>query len=247
MRPQKPHSLNKSANMNMFTKGSAWETSRVADIEKSRKIAWIFSGIFAFGFVVAAIALASLAPLRRTVPYVVKQDTQTGNIEVLQSFDNRQIGNQELMDKYWARSYVQAREQYNWWFIAANYDTVTRLTDPTIAPEYVSQFEGEKALDKIFGDFTDRRIKVLSISPAPDNPKLMTVRFERTTVSRGAVVETPTIFVVTMAYRYVPKTFGAEIDLIRNPMGYQVFAYRRDAEQAASAAQPVSSPAAGTL
>lgn len=216
--------------MSIFNKGANWEATRVSDLEKSRKLAWMFAVLMGFCLVVAVIALAMLTPLRRTVPYVVKQDAQTGNLEVLQSFDNRVIGNQELLNKYWARRYVVAREQYNWWLVAADYDTVAALTDPTIFKEYGDQFIGEKGLDKVFGDFTERRIKVLSIAPSPTNAQQMVIRFERTTISKGTVVEAPTVFVVNMTFRYNPNTYASEAELIRNPMGFQVFSYRRDVE-----------------
>lgn len=220
--------------MSIFKQGANWESTRVSDLEKSRRTAWLFASLFAVCLVVAIIALALLTPLRRTVPYVVMQDAQTGNLEVLQAFDNRTIGQTELLNKYWAQRYVLAREQYNWWLVAADYDVVAALTDPTIFNEYAQQFLGEQGLDKVFGDFTDRRIKILSITPSPTSPNLMVVRFERTTVSRGQVVEAPTVFVANLAFRYNPNPFGAEADLIRNPTGYQVYSYRRDVEVPAS-------------
>lgn len=216
--------------MSFFNKGANWEATRVSDLEKSRKLAWGFAVLMGFCLAVAVIALAMLTPLRRTVPYVVMQDAQTGNLEVLQAFDNRVIGNQELLNKYWARRYVVSREQYNWWLVGADYDNVAALTDPGIFAEYGNQFLGDKGLDKVFGDFTERRIKVLSIAPSPTNLQQMVVRFERTTVSKGAVVEAPTVFVVNMTFRYNPNAYASEAELIRNPMGFQVFSYRRDVE-----------------
>lgn len=216
--------------MSIFNKGANWEASRLSDLEKSRKLAWMFACLLGFCLVVAVIALAMLTPLRRTVPYVVKQDAQTGNLEVLQAFDNRVIGNQEVLNKYWARRYVVAREQYNWWLVASDYDVVAALTDPTIFREYGDQFNGEKSLDKLFGDFTERKIKVLSVAPSPTNAQQMVVRFERTTVSKGAVVEAPTVFVVNLTFRYNSNNYASEAELIRNPMGFQVFSYRRDVE-----------------
>jgi type IV secretion system protein VirB8 len=216
--------------MSIFNKGANWEATRLSDLQKSRKLAWMFAALMGFCVVVAVIALAMLTPLRRTVPYLVKQDAQTGNLEVLQSFDNRVIGNQELLNKYWARKYVVSREQYSWWLVGADYDTVAALTDNGIFAEYGNQFLGDKGLDKVFGDFTERRIKVLSIAPSPTNAQQMVVRFERTTTSKGAVVESPTVFVVNMTFRYNPNTYASEVELMRNPMGFQVFSYRRDVE-----------------
>jgi type IV secretion system protein VirB8 len=222
--------------MNIFTKGSTWEADRIADLIRSRKIAWFYSALFALCFAGAAVALAMLSPLRRTVPYVVKQDSQTGNLEVLQPFDNRAIGSQELLNKYWAQVYVTAREQYNWYLVSSDYDRVASLTDPAIFNEYASQYSGEKGLDKVFGSKTERRIKVLSINPSPTSPGTMVVRFERTTMSNGSMVEAPTYFVANLAFQFKPKAFGAEADLIRNPLGYLVYAYRRDVELPRTAA-----------
>lgn len=230
--------------MSLFNKGANWEAERAADLEKSRKLAWMFASLMGFCLVVAVIALAMLTPLRRTVPYVVKQDAQTGNLEVLQSFDNRVIGNQELLNKYWARRYVLAREQYNWWLVAADYDTVSSLTDPSIFKEYADQFVGEKGLDKVFGDFTERKVKVLSIAPSPSNAQQMVVRIERTTISKGNVVEAPTVFVVNMTFRYKPNTYASEAELIRNPMGFQVYSYRRDVEVPGTSVPGATSEAA---
>jgi type IV secretory pathway component VirB8 len=220
--------------MTIFTQGANWETTRVSDLEKSRRTAWTFAGVLAFCLVVAVVALAMLTPLRRTIPYILKVGDEPGNLEVLQAFDNRTIGKQELLNKYWARRYVLAREQYNWWLVASDYDTVTALTDPAIFKEYGDQFLGDKGLDKVFGDFTERRIQILSIAPSLTNPQQMVVRFERTTLSKGMVVEQPTVFVANLTFRYDPSTYASEAELIRNPMGFQVFSYRRDAENPGS-------------
>jgi type IV secretion system protein VirB8 len=189
--------------------------------------------------VALAIAIIAMLPLRRTVPYLVKVDAG-GNVEVLQTFDNRQIGKQELTDQYWARTYVKAREQYNWWMVGTDYETVARLTDPTIFPEYGNQFTGEKGMDKVFGANTDRSIKVISVTPSPTQAGNMVVRFERTTRTKGMLVEPPTVFVVQLVYRYNVKTVGAQADLQQNPLGYEVISYRRDAEVGTSSTEAVA-------
>lgn len=228
--------------MSIFTSGPNWEATRFADMEKSRRLAWMFAALLGLCLVVAVIALAMLTPLRRTVPYLVKQDAQ-GNLEVLQAFDNRVIGSQELLNKHWTRRYVTAREQYNWWLVGSDYDIVASMTDQSIFAAYSEQFVGDKGLDKVFGDFTDRRIKILSIAPSPTNPQQMVVRFERTTMSKGVLVEPPTVFVANLTFRYNPNTYASEADLIRNPVGFQVYAYRTDVEAPGTAA-PVGAPGA---
>ncbi len=223
--------------MSIFNQGANWETSRVSDLERSRKTAWMLTGLLGICLLATIIALALLTPLRRTVPYLIKQDAQTGNIEVLQSFDNRMVGNQEVLNKYWARRYVTAREQYNWYLVGGDFDNISAMTDPVIFKDYGDQFLGEKGLDKVFGDFTERKIKILSIAPSPTNAQQMVVRFERTTISKGVVVEAPTSFVANLTFRYNPNAYASEAELIRNPMGYQVYSYRRDVEVLATGEQ----------
>ena len=225
--------------MNLFQKGSQWDADRVADALASRRRAYIVAGTAGALVVALSIAIIAMLPLRRTVPYLVKVDAG-GNVEVLQTFDNRQIGKQELTDQYWARTYVKAREQYNWWMVGTDYETVARLTDPTIFPEYGNQFTGEKGMDKVFGASTDRSIKILSVTPSPIQAGNMVVRFERTTKTKGMLVEPPTVFVVQLVYRYNVKTVGAQADLQQNPLGYEVISYRRDAEVGVISTEPVS-------
>ena len=85
--------------MSIFTSGANWEALRVSDTERSRKLAWMFAALLGFCLVVVVITFATYVMTRRPVPYVIKQDAQTGNVEVLQSFDNRRVGKQELLDK----------------------------------------------------------------------------------------------------------------------------------------------------
>ena len=214
----------------LFAKGSQWDASRVSDALASRRRAYMVAAAEAVIIVALVMAVVTMLPLRRTVPYIVKVHEPSGNIEVLQTFDNRLIGKQELTDQYWARTYVKAREQYNWWMVGSDYETVARLTDPTIFPEYGSQFVGEKGMDKVFGAATDRSIKILSVTPSPTQVGNIVVRFERTTKTKGMVVEPPTVFVAQLVFRYNVKTAGAQADLQQNPLGYEVINYRRDAE-----------------
>lgn len=220
--------------MNLFNKGMDWEAEHLSDLKKSNRRAWIITGVLAVLLAISVVSLALLAPMRRTVPYTVMVDKTTGNVEVLQPFDNRQIEMTDLIKKYWASKYVMSREQYNYWLIGADYDFVSRTTAEKAWPEYAEQFSGEQSLDKVFGKDTERRIKILSVVPSPTLSDAFVIRFERTTVTKGAMVEQPTIYSAIVRYAFAPRQFGPERELLINPMGFVVTAYRRDVEQAAS-------------
>jgi type IV secretion system protein VirB8 len=195
---------------------------------------------------VAVVAAATLSHLRQVIPYIVKVDGNGQNIEVLQAFDNQLIPKSELMDMHWVERYVVAREQYNYWLVSSDYLFVEGTSDPQAFGDYSAQFQGEKALDKVFGRETERRIKVLGVTASPTIKNQISVRFERTTVSKSVLAEPPTIYVATVAYRYDPSFRGSQFEMRRNPMGFKVSAYRRDAELASTAATAAPGVVAGT-
>ena len=236
----------RSALARLLAKGQSWEDEDRERDKREIRIAWRVAGGMSFVAVAMGISLATLAPLRRTIPYLVHTDA-AGNVEVLQTFDNRLIGTQELHDLYWANRYVLAREQYNWWLVEGDYDFVFRTTDESIREEYTKQFQGLHAMDKDFGADTDRRIKIISVVPSPTLKNTMVVRFTRTTITKGQVVEPPTPFIVNMSFKYKRKTTGPLIDLIQNPDGYDVYAYRRDPEIGAAVVPQASSAAATSV
>ncbi len=218
-----------------FLDGQTWEADRQAQLIKSERRAWRVAGVATAVAVLAVAGMTLLAPLKRVVPYVFTVDHATGNVEVINALDDRTtIGYQELLDKHWAAKYVMARESYMYRLLQHDYDTVLALSADTVAREYASIFDGENARDKKLGSSTEMKVKILSVSLANDSvgPKAV-VRFERTTkniASEGS--GTPQYFVATLAFTYMPSMTGKERDLIANPLGYKVVAYRVDAEMA---------------
>lgn len=209
-----------------------WQADLDHKRERSLQVHRRLNYILGLLLCVSSAAHLTYSQLHERIPYILKVDSNAdrGNIEVLQAFDNRQIGIDQLTDMYWARTYVQAREQYNWWLVGGDYDLVSRLTEPTILGDYTKQFEGINALDKTLGSDTEWKVSVLSVAPAPTRQDEMVVRFKRTTVVRGKPTEVTT-YVVNLSYRHKMQNWRAPLaDLVRNPSGYQVYAYRRTPE-----------------
>ena len=228
-----------------YLEGNDWEADRQARLEKSERRAWIVAGSAAFIAIAAVIGMASLAPFKRVVPYVLAIDRATGNVEVVSAADDRSVsivGYQELMDKHWAQRYIVARESYNYKLLQNDYDTVLALSSDDVGREYAQQYEGPNARDKRYGAGIDMRVKVLSVTLAQDDVGTKAVvRFEKS-LKRNAqdAADAPQYYVATFPFEYKPSMFGREKDLIQNPLGYRVTGYRVDAEIA-----PVSANNAG--
>jgi len=75
--------------------------------------------------------MALLAPFKRVVPMVFAVDKASGNTELVNAADDRnvaQLGYQELLDKHWGSRYVIARESYFYHLLQTDYDTVLMLS-----------------------------------------------------------------------------------------------------------------------
>jgi type IV secretion system protein VirB8 len=226
-----------------FDEGRGWEADRQARIEKSERRAWLVASGASVIAVVAVIGIASLAPFKRTVPYVFEVDRATGNVELVSAADDRTVvGYQELMDKHWAQKYVVARESYQWNLLQADYDTVLTLSSDEVGRDYAKLYEGPDARDKKYGAAVEMRVTVLSVTLSNDAVgKKAVVRYSKATRrSDSTQVDPPQYFVATLAYAYKPSMVGKEKDLINNPLGYKVTAWRADSEIA-----PVNVPKSG--
>lgn len=222
-----------------------WEADKTARIEQSERRAWLVAGAAAIVALVAVIGIALVGKLKTVQPFLLAMDKTSGNIEVVDAADDRAVkGYQELLDKHWAKKYVIARESYIWTLLQLDYDTVLALSGDGPARDYARKFDGPDALDKKLGAGVERRIKVLSVTLPPDETGKAVVRFERTEKRVEAdTADLPQTFVATLAYEYKPGMRGKEADLIENPLGYKVTAYRADAEIATTSPAPKTASA----
>jgi type IV secretion system protein VirB8 len=230
----KEPSLVKTSDESAFLRDSVnWEDDKVATSKKSERTAWIIAIIGVAISIIAVIGMATLAPLKRVVPYVFAIDKATGNIEFINAADDRATtGYQELLDKHWAQRYVISRESYNYKLLQNDYDTVLSLSADDVGREYAKLYDGANARDKKYGAGIEMKVQVLSITLAQDGAgSKAVVRFQKTTRRiESDTADAPTYFVATFAYEYKPSMFGKEAELIRNPLGYKVTSYRIDSE-----------------
>lgn len=223
-----------------FKEVTDWESDRQSRMEKSERRAWTVAGVATVVAVVAVAGMALLAPFKRVVPMVFAVDRATGNAELVNAADDRnvaQLGFQELLDKHWAERYVLARESYFYRLLQTDYNTVLMLSADEVGRDYARLFEGADPRDKKLGPQTEWKVTVLSVSLQHDGVgSKAVVRFQREQRRLDAErPEAPTYYVATLSYEYKPSMFGKERDLIVNPLGYRVVSYRLDSELAAVA------------
>ncbi|KOF55515.1 MULTISPECIES: type IV secretion system protein [unclassified Achromobacter] len=208
------------------------ERDLLTELLTSRRAAWrVAVGSFVIA-ILSAGALASIFPFQKPpLPYVVRVNDATGEIEHVTQLGNGKEDYGERMDRYFIQQYVLACESYDWNTIQNAYDRCGLFSAPDVQRAYFAKFQdnpktGQEALDKRYGKHTRIIVSVRSITLGPN--RSATVRFTRK-LEGSDVSPAPEQLVATLAYRYVnaPMTESVRRE---NPLGFQVITYTTDVE-----------------
>ncbi len=216
-----------------FSESRDWEADRLQRLEKSERRAWFVAGCSGLITAIAIAAVVALMPLKRVVPYVYSIDRQTGELTVMDAANQRQIaGNQDLLDKHFASAYVIGRDSYDWKLLQSDYNDTIAFSSPSVGRDYAARFDGPRAVNKVWGQNTERHVTITSIQLAPDAvSKKAVVRY--TIQQRDSQTNTLSPlehYIATLSYEYHPNRTGKEQDLIKNPLGFTVTGFRADPE-----------------
>lgn len=219
----------------MNEKTVGWGAERDARLRVERNAAWWVAGISALTAMSMGIAIAFMAPLKQSVPYLIEVNKLTGEAQVIDAVNRRSIDYDELNAKYWAAKYVTARESYFYTLLQTDYDSVFAMSTSDVASQYNKIFEGGNNKQAMLGASVEERVEILSITLEKATPGVnldrAVIRFKKTSrqVDRGLDTGSGQ-YVSTLSYRWVPNRTGKEVDLLRNPLGFEVVAYRVDEE-----------------
>ncbi|MEX3916421.1 virB8 family protein [Paraburkholderia sp. BR10872] len=214
--------------------------------ERSERHAWYVAAACVVVAILCAAALAVMVPFYRVVPLPIEVDRLTGEAQVIDVLDAKQVHMREVEDKHWVEVYVRSRERYDWGLLQMDYDRVLDMSDDRVARDYRAIYGGPDALDRRLGANTQRRVRILSTTLVPDEPGHAVVHIEQTTWKNGIENAEPhQRFVITLAFTYRPSVFTRERTAIENPFGFKVTAYSRDPELTPAASSPASQSVEG--
>src|SRR4051812_43214087 len=71
-----------------FANARTWEQDRLLAADRSRRIAWVTAGVASLLAVVSVGAVAALTPLKTVEPFVIRVDSATGIVDVVNALDN---------------------------------------------------------------------------------------------------------------------------------------------------------------
>lgn len=204
-------------------------------IKASRDRAWIVAAAASIVAGLGVLAVAFLAPLKRTdvVPVVV--DRSTGEAHIETQLTGQTISQQEAVRKADLASYVIARESFDRALVNQYYGTVqSRSTDAVLKP-WLAQFQAGTpgSLYTRYRGAT-RNVQVRGVVLLSDS--VGQVHFTATLV-RPDIAAVSEDFIATVEFRYSAEGMGFA-QRLRNPLGFVVTAYRVDQESLSKEGTP---------
>ncbi|WP_105404735.1 virB8 family protein [Neorhizobium sp. T7_12] len=211
-----------------YQSGDIWEKEIVKRTRRSHALAWLVTTIFGGITLLSLIALVMLVPLKSFEPYVVVVDKNTGYLEVKSGLTRpARLTEQQAITQANIVRYIRSREGYDPYAISDNFAIAALLSTGNAARELQELYSAANAKNpaKLYGK--SMRITTDIASVTFPNSSTGIVRFATSEISEAEAVTRHWIAVVRFRYTDTPATNEWRFE---NPLGFQVYDYRRDQE-----------------
>lgn len=211
-----------------FLDGDRWEHEIVRKAKRSKAVAWFVTVIFGVIALFALLALLMLVPLKSFEPVIVVVDKATGYIETKSGLtkaenltDSRAITQANIV------RYIRSREGYDPYAIDTNFGTAALLSTGEAARELQEEYSAANPRNpaSLYGSHKRVLVDVKSVTFPNDSTAL--VRFS--TTEKSSTESTTRHYIAVVRYRYTDEPATNEWRF-ENPLGFQVYNYRRDQE-----------------
>jgi type IV secretion system protein VirB8 len=226
----------------ILKKSMDFESSVIAMVKRSERRAWMV----AMGAMVLALlmggAIAYMLPLKEKIPYLVTVDLKRSTSTISPLRDNiaaSGIYASEALNRSHVARFVQAREGYDFDTINEyDWEYVASMSNDAVKNLFVKQFDGtNNSPEKKWGRNTAIRVQVTSIvlngldEERGAKPTGGTVRFEKWKFDKTTgKSEFLSSHLATMSFEYKTNLKMSDKLRLRNPLGFQVTAFRVDDE-----------------
>lgn len=230
------------SGQDVIRKSMDFEASVIGMVKRSERRAWMVAAVSLFITVCLVGAIVYMLPLKEKVPYLVTVDLKRSTSTLTHLREDMAYSGiyaSEALNRSHVARFVQAREGYDWDTINEHdWEFVAAMSNDPVKMLFVKQFDGSpNAPDKKWGRNVAIRVKVNSIvfhgmdEEKNIRPTGATVRFERWRFDKASgKSEYLSSHVATLNYQFKNNLKMSDNLRLRNPLGFQVTAYKVDDE-----------------
>lgn len=220
----------------------SWAEDRNATADRSRRIAWWVAGVAAAIALLEAIALVLLVPLKKTEPYTLMVDRQTGFVQAIDPLSVERISPDSALTRSFLAQYVVARESFAIDRAQSDYRKVALWSAGGARDQYMRAMQPDSATSP-FNTLPRRAVvdvEIRSVTSLSADTAL--IRFTTRRSDGGAPAQSERHYAATVTWRFRAAEMTAD-DRLLNPLGFQVTRYRRSPETLPEARPAAVAPA----
>jgi type IV secretion system protein VirB8 len=224
-----------------YAAAESWAYEVAAQAQASRRTAWAVAIVMIVICAAQAAAIALMLPLKEVVPYTLLVDRTSGYVETVRGLKLGSLPEDKAVTNAFLAQYVLARETVDTTDLKDRYRRVALWSDGAARTDYVNSYILDNPEGVLATLGPDTRVNVIVKDIVLTNRDSAAVRFDTVRRSADGIGLTETWRAV-LTFRYSGAPMRTEDRLI-NPLGFQVLAYRRDAETLGDAVPPVADEA----
>lgn len=220
------------------------ENSSLESERRLTRIAWRVAGGGMLVGLLGILGAGALVMVKRPDPPVIMRDnTVTGEVEILDVARSGKVTFGEAEDRADLRRYVAARESYDWETIQDMYDRAKATTCGQERDRYLAIYSGASAPHKVYKDQMRVIARAGVISFVGETAQVF---FEKRYVSLSSSVMAPKpeFGVATISYEHKDLP-GKRSELEANPTGFCVTSYTTERDWTRNADAETGSARAG--
>lgn len=203
----------------------------VLEPRRSARRAWAVAGVSAGLSAVLGLAIVIMMPLKETEVFTVLVDRTTGEAERVMQVQPTGISDEEAVKEALLVAYVTDRESYLTAGIQQRLESVQRRSmgtaEASLRRLWTDSSDNSDYPPRTYGPGSEVTVKVKAINFL--EPQVAQVRFEKT-LRRARQQPVTRAFVATVGFEFEPRKERVLERVWENPLGFQVAAYRVDAE-----------------
>jgi len=233
-----------------FREALSFEKSRQQLQENMTKIAWRVAGGAMFVALISILGSSALVQLRRpSPPVIIKDNTATGDVQVIDVAHSGSVTFGELEVRAALRTYVKLREKYDWYTIQDAYDTVTLMNSPREQELYAALYNRKNSPQNVLTDKYRVIVRPGAITFVGSTAQVFFSKTMLSLPSQGGSTPPPPkteYWVATITYEMGDLPTKSD-EQVLNPTGFRVTSYSVDRDWTRSTTDGVTPmPSAAT-
>ncbi|TLS73431.1 virB8 family protein [Photobacterium damselae] len=208
-----------------------FESDRVAFIKNQNKL--LIRGCILLSLITVSslIAFANVYPLKTVVPYLIRVDNATGELDIVNPLANGKDTYDEKLNRFWIQQYVTLRESYYWSTLEDSLGRMKLLSTDSVFRQYETVLYGVNSPLKQFKNTRSVKVQIKGTTFFENDGKVFAqTRLSKTIIDNAGKpvdIYPVTHWVATSTFDYKKEIKRANEEFV-NPLGFEITSYRID-------------------